>query len=182
MRLSCSVALSAASLLVLPCTPLAAQNTQELCEILVGGGFIRVHDYDVVFTATGDSIGSTIHGLVIVRASPQFRTLRTRAALQLSRGGGAAIGPLWIQRDDATNTVWIDSLSVPLKPENNVLLVGVDAREIPAIEGEAWIEPRVSRAAGRCDDSASLERYRAVSDTLWQRFQASALIRSFVSR
>jgi len=176
-----------ALLLLFPCVAAAAQSSGASCG-LAGGGFIKVHDYDVVFSATADADSSTLHGLIIVRAPADFLSRPAPTAppplwganRMLGPSGGGSVGPLWIVHEEATNTVWIDSLSVPLDSTNNVLLVEVDAHGAVAVAGQARIAS-VPVPPGACDSGGGL-RYQQVSDALWVRFLETPRVRAFVSR
>jgi hypothetical protein len=170
-----------ALLLALPCSRIAAQSTWLPCGPLVGGGFMKVHEFDVVFSATADSTGSTVHGFAIVRAPREFLSHRPITQQPPRAGGGSRVGALWVVHDERGHSVWLDSLEVPLKDNNNVLLVEVDAHGTPRVAGQARIEPRVPVKWGACDGAAMLGRYQQVVDTLWARFRASPRVQSFIS-
>jgi hypothetical protein len=176
---------------VLLAAPLAAsaQSASTQCPLIEGGGAIMVHGYEVVFSAVGDSLGSALRGMAVVRAPADFRSQRPPAetaerwhSVRLRHPGrGANVGPLMVVHDEAINTIWLDdSLPVPLAANNNVLLVAVDARGAFTAVGQTRIDPRFPRPVTPCDDR-TLKRYYEARDTLWARFQASAPIRSFVS-
>jgi hypothetical protein len=166
------------------------QGAALTCPLIAGGGAIMVRGYEIVFSAASDSHGSTLAGLVIVRAPADFRSQRLSSAT-LERwtpshlrhpGSGANVGPLMIVHDSSTKTVWIDdSLAVHLTQSNNVLLVDVDARGAFAAVGQARVDPHLPLPTAPCNDTFALQRYQETSDTLWARFQASPQIRSFVS-
>jgi hypothetical protein len=167
-----------------------AQNTSGTCSMIVGGGAILVRGYEVVFAAASDSLGSTLRGLAIVRASADFRSRPPSAAtserwesVRLRHpGSGANVGPLMVVHDASTNTIWLDdSLAVPLTGNNNVLLVDVNAHGAFTPIGQARIEPHFPVPVTACTEAAILQVYHETSDTLWARFQASPPIRSFVS-
>jgi hypothetical protein len=178
-----------ALILVVAHTARAQGTASTSCPMIAGGGFIKVRRYDVVFSAQGNTAGSTLSGLVIVRTPTD--SVGRRSLMDLwnhlppghwsGHGSGANVGPFMIVYEAATHTVWIDSSAVPLGKNSNVLLVDVDARGTFAAVGQARIEPRLPIAPGACTDAAAMQRYQETIDTLWARFQASPLIRSFVS-
>ena len=181
--------IAAMLLLVFP-QVVRAQGSSMRCLLLVGAGSVDVRDYEVVFSASPDATGSTIDGLVVVRASKQFRRLNPRYTI-LERyrsnpprhpGGGANVGSLDIIIDAVDRTVWVnDSVSFPFMPEKNVLLLDVDPRGAFTSAGQAQVDRHFPPAAGECYRGI-VPQGRETSDTLWSRFQASPAIRKFVER
>jgi len=168
-------------LLAPPCLRAGAQSTWSPCGPLEGGGFMKVHGFDVVFSATADSTGSTVHAFAVVRAPREFLSRRPPTPQPPHSGAGANVGALWIVHDERAHSVWLDSLEVLLNDNNNVLLVEVDGRGTATVAGQGRIEPRVLVNWGACDDVAVLRRYQRVVDTLWARFRASPRVRAFVA-
>ena len=166
----------------------SSQNRQRSCPTIYGGGTIRVHGFDVVFSAATDAQGTTLRALVLVRAPAEFlsRSFSADKAQQYllrgPHGAGGNVGPLRIVHDQRTNVVWIDSLAIPLKGGSNLLLIDVDSKDSLSVVGQARTEPRIPIPPGPCDEASVLRRYHQVSDTLWARFQAIPLARSLVSR
>lgn len=182
-----SVFLICALLLLMPST-VSAQASLTPCRLLNGGGGILVRNHEVVYAAQPEGSGSRIHGLVIVRASEEFRNRnppltvleRYRTGRLGHQGGGGSVGSLTFTIDSASQAVWVDdSLRVPLMPPNNVLLVQVDDRGTMKVSGTAQINPQFPFASGACSRGRWPD-YNEVSDTLWARFQASPLIRKFL--
>ena len=184
-----SIVYMPAFLLLMPHAARAQGTRPTACPMIAGGGFIKVRGYDVVFSATSDSEGSTLRALIIVRAPTEFLSLQPPAVtLDPSSpnrlrhpGSGANVGPLMIVHESASNTVWIDSLAVRFTTNNNVVLVDVDSRGAFTAVAQARVEPRLPIPPGLCDDTAMRQRYQETTDTLWARFQASPQIRSFIS-
>ena len=165
----------------------SSQTTARSCPIIDGGGGIRVHGLDAIFSATADAQGTTLHTLVLVRAPSAFRSrsLSTEKAQQyLVRGPGGAggnVGPLRIVYNKATRVVWIDSLPIRLKDDNNLLLIEVGSNDSLAVVGQVRMEPRLPIPPGPCGDDAVLRSYQQAADTLWARFRAIPQVRTFVS-
>ena len=185
----CVSLLVAPVLLVLLPRAVHAQSSPGQCLLLVGGGFIDVRDYSVVFSASRDETGSTLGGLVIVRASKQFRRLNPRyTMLERSRlnpprhsGGGANVGSLDFTIDAVGRTVWVnDSVPFPFMRDMNVLLIDVDSGGAVTSAGQAQIESHFPPATGDCYRGIG-PQHRETSDTLWSRFQGSPAIRKFMT-
>ena len=93
----------AAVLLLLPHAARTPGNPAT-CQLIAGGGAIMVRGYEIVFSAASDTQGSTLSGLVIVRASADFQKsmatsnqLEKWTAVRLRHpGSGANVGPLMI--------------------------------------------------------------------------------------
>ncbi len=165
-----------------------ARTSRATCPLLIGGGGILVHDYQVVYSAKADETGSTINGLIIVRASPQARRLqpppylleRFRSGRLRHNGGGGSAGAITFVVDAAARTVWVnDSIPVQFLSENNVLLIEADQRGAYTVAGRAQINQHFPAASKGCDRDGSPD-YREARDTLWSRFQASPTIRTFL--
>jgi hypothetical protein len=182
-RLRRGLSVPIALLLLVPYSAAAqsTQSTQSSCGILGGGGFIKVHGYNVVFAGSSDSAGSTLHGLAIIRAPAALFSRRVTGSPP-HQGGGASVGPLWIIYDRSTNSVWIDSVAVPFDADNNLLLVVADSQGAFTVRGQARIDPRVAMPPAACSEASLFDRYHEAADTLWARFQASARVRAFLSR
>jgi len=181
---STRIAAAAALLLVLRATGAIAQAAPASCSgNAKEGGSMKVHGYEVAYASTDDSAGTTLEGVVVVRAPREFRSIPAPHSHPAAWGqrsiGGGTVGPLWIGHEGSTNTVWIDSLNVPLGSDN-VLLVQVDSHGALHIDGKARIAARV-RLPSVCDD-AGQQRYEMFSDTLWSRFQKEPRMRAFLSQ
>jgi hypothetical protein len=172
-------------LLVMPSAGVVAQTATISCGAggSAGGG-MKVHGTDVVFSIKSDSTDFTVLGLVVVRVPQQFRRTSARRSQPPQWGhrliSGGTAGPLWIGHEESTNTVWIDSMAVPLDT-NNVLLVQVDARNTLHIAGQARIDARVP-VPNACDGATVERRHAVFRDSLWARFQNSPQVRAFLSR
>jgi len=153
------------------------------------GGFLRLGGEDVVYSATNDSSGSTLHGVVVIHAAEQFRSRpaaqseppqwRTNGARRLI--GGATVGPLWVGHEQATNSVWLDSVAVALDT-NNVLLVEIDAQGRPQIAGQARIESRLQITPNGCNVVSHQLRHHIFADSLWSHLQRPRQVLAFLNR
>lgn len=182
--------LVAGTVLILAPLRAGAQITPTSCPLIVGGGGMAVRGLVVVYSAQSDRAGSRINGLVIVRASEQFlaqnppQTMldRFKAGRMGHHGGGGSVGPLTFVIDSASSAVWLnDSLSIPLKENNNVLLVHVDSSGVVKVSGQSRITSHFPLASGGCS-KGGWARHEEARDTLWMRFQASPAIRAFIGR
>ena len=184
-----SLLVASAALILMPLRS-DAQITPTSCPLIVGGGGMAVRGLVVVYSAQREGAGSRINGLVIVRASEQFRAQnppqtmldRFKTGQVRHEGGGASVGPLTFVIDSASSAVWLnDSLPIPLKENNNVLLVDVEPSGRVKVSGQTQINSRFPLASGGCSEGG-WARYEEARDTLWIRFQASPSIRAFIGR
>jgi hypothetical protein len=160
------------------------------CPVLSGGGGMVVRNVDVVFSAQRVAAGSSIDGLVIVRAPERFRQLNPPSAMlerfgtgQLRhRGGGGSVGSKIFIIDAAATTVWADdSLPIPLEADNNVLMIEVDSGGAIISSEQTRIDSYLPQVSGKCSATGYLE-YRERRDALWSLFQSAPAIRRFVTR
>lgn len=176
-------------ILLLALAPLAgSQTSARSCPMIDGGGGIRIRDLEAIFSAAADAQGTTLRALVLVRAPAEFRSRSfsaDKAQQYLMHGphdGGGNVGPLRIVYNDATNVVWIDSLPIRFEGDSNLLLIEVAANDSIAVVGQAHMDPRIPIPPSSCGDTDARRSYRQVTDTLWARFQAIPVVRSFLSR
>ena len=136
---------------------------------------------DLVYSVLHDSIGSTVDGVILVRASTEFRNLAAPRLRPPRPVGGATVGPLWVGHERETNTVWLDSVAVPLDT-NNVLFVDVDSYARPQVAGLARIEPRLEWVPRACDSLAMQQSHELFAGALRARLSDSPRVRAFLFR
>lgn len=175
-------------LLAMPAGLLAQTASPSCGRVRHQGGRADRPDYAVVYSARFDSSGTRLQGLIVVRASDAFRSIsstqpqpsqwRVNGVTRML--GGATVGPLWVAHEQSTNTVWLDSLPIPLDA-NNVLLVQVDTTGVAHVAGQARIEPRLSMPTGPCDEAAVAGGEQFL-DRMIARLQESPRVRAFLAR
>lgn len=175
-------------LLAMPAGLLAQTASPSCGRVRHQGGRADRPDYAVVYSARFDSSGTRLQGLIVVRASDAFRSIsstqpqpsqwRVNGVTRML--GGATVGPLRVAHEQSTNTVWLDSLPIPLDA-NNVLLVQVDTTGVAHVAGQARIEPRLSMPTGPCDEAAVAGGEQFL-DRMIARLQESPRVRAFLAR
>lgn len=175
-------------LLAMPAGLLAQTASPSCGRVRHQGGRADRHGYAVVYSARFDSSGTRLQGLIVVRASDAFRSIsstqpqpsqwRVNGVTRML--GGATVGPLWVAHEQSTNTVWLDSLPIPLDT-NNVLLVQVDTTGVAHVAGQARVEPRLSMPAGPCNEAA-VPGGEQFLDRMIARLQESPRVRAFLAR
>jgi hypothetical protein len=179
---------AASVFLAMPAGLLAQAASPSCGRVRHQGGRADRPGYAVVYSARFDSSGTWLQGLIVVRASDAFRSIsssqpqpsqwRVNGVTRML--GGASVGPLLIAHEQSTNTVWLDSLSIPLDT-NNVLLVQVDTTGVAHVAGQARIEPRLSMPTGPCDEAA-VPGGEQFLDRMIARLQESPQVRGFLAR
>jgi len=175
-------------LLAMPAGLLAQAASPSCGRVRHQGGRADRPGYAVVYSARFDSSGTWLQGLIVVRASDAFRSISSSQPQPsqwrvngLTRMlGGATVGPLWVAHEQSTNTVWLDSLPVPLDT-NNVLLVQVDTTGVKHVVGQARVEPRLPMPTGPCDEAA-VPGGEQFLDRMIARLQESPQVRGFLAR
>ena len=175
-------------LLAMPAGLLAQTASPSCGRVRHQGGRADRPDYAVVYSARFDSSGTRLQGLIVVRASDAFRSIsstqpqpsqwRVNGVTRML--GGATVGPLRVAHEQSTNTVWLDSLPIPLDT-NNVLLVQVDTTGVAHVAGRARVEPRLAMPTGPCDEAAVAGGEQFL-DRMIARLQESPRVRAFLAR
>lgn len=153
------------------------------------GGFSKHGQHELVYAIRYDSAGPQLDAAVVVRALPSWRRRSAPDSQPRSwrvAGGrrlinGATAGPLWIGHERATNTVWLDSLPVPLGADN-VLLLDVGSDDAPRIIGRARVEPRLPAGAASCSPPRTRDESEAFEQSLWTVVSRASQVREFLDR
>ena len=139
-----------------------------------GGGFTARGQHELVYAISHDSAGAQLDAGVVVHASREWRRRpppdsqpRQWRAGGVPRGiNGATAGPIWIGHERGTGMVWLDSLTIPLHPDN-VLLLEVGADDVPRVVGRARVDSRVPLPGGSCGLPRTQEEAEAFEQALW---------------
>ena len=153
-----------------------------------GGGGTARGEHELVYAISQDSAGQQLDAAVVVNAPPSWRRRSPadsrpwhwRQPGAPTRGtNGATAGPLWIGHEKATDTVWLDSLGVPLHGDN-VLLLEVGADEVPRVVGRARVDPRLPLTA--CGPPRTRDEAEAFHQALWTAVLRASPVREFLDR
>ena len=99
-----------------------------------------------------DSTGGYLETAVLAKAPaaflmqpprPMFRSPVRFDDIPCGGGGGSWIGPIKVEIWMRMDTVWVDSLAIPMRYDN-VLLLDVDAKGRVRIAGRAHVRPRLN--------------------------------------
>jgi hypothetical protein len=184
------VAFSAAlALIAISPSGLFGQVAQRRCGVNgMGGGGMELDGYNVAYAATRVSSGFTINGVVLARGAKPVGKGRPPVQWPSAwsvrgvprRIAGASVGRIMVGYERATNAMWIDSLQVPLRA-NNLLLVDVDSTGTPRVVGEGRVAARVSESSNTaCDATTAFEHQHLLADTLRARLEAMPIVRTFI--
>jgi hypothetical protein len=144
---------------------------------------------DLAYAVTFGTDGTRLGAAVLVRGPAAWRRLPppdSRPAARRPDGtprglGGATVGPLWVQFEQATGTLWLAGDSVALRGAN-VALVEIDPAGRPRLAGTARVEPGLPLAGPACRPPSTREESQAFEAALLRTVRSSAAARAFLDR
>lgn len=167
-----------------------ARGASLACPVDGGmGGGTSDEKHALISALSFDSTGTLLRAAVVVSAPRAWRrrpapdsqpsTWRVNGVPRLISGG--TVGPLWIGHEQGAGTVWLDTIAVPLHT-NNVLLLRVDADEVPRVVGRARVEPRLPLPAGVCGAPRTPEEGAALDRALWAAVRRDPSVGRFLDQ
>jgi hypothetical protein len=176
------------TLLVTPPSRTGAQPPGAPCWGGGGGGFSAGRT-DVAYAIAGTSDGVRLEAVALVRGPAAWRRLPPSDSQPAARRpdgtprllGGATVGPLWVQYEPATGTLWLDGDSVALGAAN-VALIEVDPAGRARVAGTARVDPGLPPSGPPCRPPATREEARAFEAALLRAVRGDASVRAFLDR